>query len=148
MHKLPFYLLQKKFSTWKDRRKKEKEPFLSCLVTYLLLLGNVINISLLRTNLGAQPCKEGSSRHVGNISIWHWSWSRDLPVIQIQHWHIGTAEKWSLTFLTQLAILCTSAWRKRHSKKICYLLSMTLNFQGQESRKNTYISSQCNDLFY
>lgn len=74
------FVTKEMFNLQRCKKEKKSQPFLSCTVTYLLLLGKVINIFLLWTNLGAQPCKEGSSRHVGNISVWHCSWSRDLPV--------------------------------------------------------------------
>lgn len=68
-------------------KKRKKEPFLSCLVTYLLLLRNVKNIFLLWPKLGVQPCEERLCRHVGSISVCHSCWNRDLPVVWMHYWH-------------------------------------------------------------
>lgn len=93
------------FNLQRCKKEKKKQPFLSCTVTYLLLLGKAINIFLLWTNLGAQPCKEGSSRHVGNISVWHCSWSRDVPVYR--------------SSAGALALQRSGVWPSRHSQQPC-----------------------------
>lgn len=82
MHKLLFGLLQKRCSTCKDIRKKKKikEHFLGCLVTYLLLLGNVI-FPFYEQILGLSHVRKG---YLDMLGIFH----------------LDMTEKWSLTFLT------------------------------------------------